>query len=179
LEWKKRFLKVSITKEEDKITPDGYDWVEFMISTNPGEPLKPLAKIVSGGEMSRIMLAFKTILAEVDEIPTLIFDEIDVGISGKIANVVGEKMVTISRSRQVICVTHLPQIAAMADNHYKIEKKYIGSGEQTRTYVEKLDMDSRTKEIAMMIGGKDITPISLKHAQELLLAANNFKVNKK
>lgn len=175
----KAVFKVSITKEEDKITPDGYDWVEFMISTNPGEPLKPLAKIVSGGEMSRIMLAFKTILAEVDEIPTLIFDEIDVGISGKIANVVGEKMVTISRSRQVICVTHLPQIAAMADNHYKIEKKYIGSGEQTRTYVEKLDMDSRTKEIAMMIGGKDITPISLKHAQELLLAANNFKVNKK
>ena len=174
----KAVFKVFITIGEDKITPEGYDWVEFMISTNPGEPLKPLAKIVSGGEMSRIMLAFKTILAEVDEIPTLIFDEIDVGISGKIANAVGEKMVTISRSRQVICVTHSPQIAAMADNHYKIEKKYIDSGEQTRTHVERLDINSRKEEIAMMIGGKDITSTSLKHAQELLLAASNYKINK-
>lgn len=157
----------------NKVSPEGYDWIEFMISTNPGEPLKPLAKIVSGGEMSRIMLAFKTILAEVDEIPTLIFDEIDVGISGKIAHVVGEKMGAISRSRQVICVTHLPQIAAMADNHYRIEKKYIG--ETTRTFVTNLDKNSRKEEIARMIGGKDITPISLEHAKELLLTAYNYK----
>jgi len=160
---------------KDRISPEGYDWVEFMISTNPGEPLKPLAKIVSGGEMSRIMLAFKTILAEIDEIPTLIFDEIDVGISGKIAHVVGEKMVTISRSRQVICVTHLPQIAAMADSHFRISKKYIGEGNYTRTCVEHLDINSRKEEIAKMIGGKNITAISLEHANELLLAASNYK----
>ena len=125
----------------NRLTPNGYDIIEFMISTNPGEPVKPLSKIISGGEMSRIMLAFKTILAQVDNIPTLIFDEIDVGISGRIAHVVGEKMGNISRSRQVICVTHLPQIAAMADSHYKIEKLYIDK--HTRTIAIKLDNRQR------------------------------------
>ena len=120
----------------DRITPSGYDRIEFLISTNPGEPVKPLSKIVSGGEMSRIMLAFKTILAQVDDIPTLIFDEIDVGISGRIAHVIGEKMGRISRTRQVICVTHLPQIAAMADVHYKVQKEVVAG--HTRTTVRRL-----------------------------------------
>jgi DNA repair protein RecN (Recombination protein N) len=110
----------------NRITSSGYDRIEFLLSTNPGEPVKPLSKIVSGGEMSRIMLAFKTILAQVDDIPTLIFDEIDVGTSGRIAHVIGEKMGNISRTRQVICVTHLPQIAAMADVHYKVQKEVVG-----------------------------------------------------
>ena len=138
------------SKIKGRLTAKGYDSVEFMISTNPGEPVKPLSKIISGGEMSRIMLAFKTIFAQVDNIPTLIFDEIDVGIGGRIAHVVGEKMGSIAHSRQVICITHLPQIAAMADIHYKIEKRYID--QHTRTTVRKLDDSKRVEEIANMTG---------------------------
>lgn len=157
----------------DRLTPNGYDIIEFMISTNPGEPVKPLSKIISGGEMSRIMLAFKTILAQVDNIPTLIFDEIDVGISGRIAHVVGEKMGNISRSRQVICVTHLPQIAAMADNHYKIEKLYVG--EYTRTMASKLDKRQRQEEIARMTGGRTLSKANMEHASELIRMAQEYK----
>ncbi len=156
-----------------RLTPKGYDIVEFMISTNPGEPVKPLSKIISGGEMSRIMLAFKTILAQLDDIPTLIFDEIDVGISGRIAHVVAEKMGSISRSRQVICVTHLPQIAAMADNHYKIEKQY--SDHHTRTTVSRLDEKGRQEEIARMTGGKSLSKANLEHSLELIRMAQEFK----
>lgn len=157
----------------DRLTPNGYDIIEFMISTNPGEPVKPLSKIISGGEMSRIMLAFKTILAQVDNIPTLIFDEIDVGISGRIAHVVGEKMGNISRSRQVICVTHLPQIAAMADNHYKIKKLYVG--EYTRTMASKLDKRQRQEEIARMTGGRTLSKANMEHASELIRMAQEYK----
>ena len=157
----------------EKLTTNGYDIVEFMISTNLGEPVKPLWKIISGGEMSRIMLAFKTILAQVDNIPTLIFDEIDVGISGRIAHVVGEKMGRLSRSRQVICVTHLPQIAAMADNHYKIEKQY--ADQHTRTMVNRLDDRGRQEEIARMTGGKTLSKANLEHSQELIRMAQEFK----
>ena len=157
----------------DRLTPNGYDIIEFMISTNPGEPVKPLSKIISGGEMSRIMLAFKTILAQVDNIPTLIFDEIDVGISGRIAHVVGEKMGNISRSRQVICVTHLPQIAAMADSHYKIEKLYVG--EYTRTVANKLDERQRQEEIARMTGGRTLSKVNMEHASELIRMAQEYK----
>jgi DNA repair protein RecN (Recombination protein N) len=158
---------------KDRLTPNGYDMIEFMISTNPGEPVKPLSKIVSGGEMSRIMLAFKTILAQVDDIPTLIFDEIDVGISGNIAHVVGEKMGNISRTRQVICVTHLPQIAAMADSHYKIEKLYMDK--HTRTIANKLNNKQRQEEIARMTGGKTLSKINMKHASELIRMAQEYK----
>ncbi|NLN41254.1 MAG: DNA repair protein RecN, partial [Clostridiales bacterium] len=157
----------------NRLTPNGYDIIEFMISTNPGEPVKPLSKIISGGEMSRIMLAFKTILAQVDNIPTLIFDEIDVGISGRIAHVVGEKMGNISRSRQVICVTHLPQIAAMADSHYKIEKLYIDK--HTRTIAIKLDNRQRQEEIARMTGGKILSKANMEHASELIRMAQEYK----
>ena len=157
----------------DRITPSGYDRIEFLISTNPGEPVKPLSKIVSGGEMSRIMLAFKTILAQVDDIPTLIFDEIDVGISGRIAHVIGEKMGRISRTRQVICVTHLPQIAAMADVHYKVQKEVVAG--HTRTTVRRLDEAGRQEEIAKMSGGKELTRTSMEHALELIQTAWEHK----
>ncbi|HZJ83511.1 MAG TPA: DNA repair protein RecN [Clostridia bacterium] len=162
-----------LEKIKKRITSHGYDRVEFMISTNPGEPVKPLSKIISGGEMSRIMLAFKTILAENDDIPTLIFDEIDVGISGAIAHVVGEKMGNISRSHQIICVTHLPHIAAMADNHYKIQKQYTAG--HTRTMVEKLNDRESQEEIAKMTGGKTLSQASMDHALELMNSAQNFK----
>lgn len=151
------------------ITRNGYDDVEFLISPNPGEPIKPLAKIISGGEMSRLMLAFKTILGDLDEIPTMIFDEIDVGISGRTAQKVAEKIGGISRNRQVICVTHLPQIASMADCHFAIEKKL--SEEHTRTNVSKLDIQERKEEIARMIGGSNLTSLSLEHAGELIKSA--------
>jgi DNA repair protein RecN (Recombination protein N) len=155
------------------ITRNGYDEVVFLISPNPGEPLKPLAKIISGGEMSRLMLAFKTILGDLDEIPTMIFDEIDVGISGRTAQKVAEKIRGISRNRQVICVTHLPQIASMADCHFIIEKKL--SEEHTRTSVSKLNIQERKEEIARMIGGSKLTSLSLEHAAELIELAMQQK----
>lgn len=161
------------SKIKGRLTAKGYDSVEFMISTNPGEPVKPLSKIISGGEMSRIMLAFKTIFAQVDNIPTLIFDEIDVGIGGRIAHVVGEKMGSIAHSRQVICITHLPQIAAMADIHYKIEKRYID--QHTRTTVRKLDDSKRVEEIANMTGGKNLSKANLEHSIELINMAQEYK----
>ncbi|MBM7581306.1 DNA repair protein RecN (Recombination protein N) [Caldicoprobacter guelmensis] len=155
------------------ITPQGFDRVEFLISPNPGEPLKPLAKIISGGEMSRVMLAFKTVLAEKDDIPTLIFDEIDTGISGRIASAVAEKMNALSRSHQVICITHLPQIAVMADRHYKIEKRVCDG--RTVTQVNLLDDKGRQMEIAKLIGGAEVSNIGLEHAQELIDAARKVK----
>nr|WP_242855910.1 hypothetical protein [Ruminiclostridium josui] len=175
LEMKNARFKVNIVIDEAKnnFTKNGLDNVEFLISSNVGEPLKPLSKIASGGEMSRIMLAIKTILANVDEIPTLIFDEIDTGISGKAAQKVGEKLSYISRTHQVICVTHLSQLACMADNHLYIEKN--SNGENTYTTVRILDKKGRIQEIARIIGGSDITSIAYKHAEELLLAAENFK----
>jgi len=159
--------------EDDVFTEDGVDTVEFMISTNPGEPLKPLVKIVSGGEVSRIMLALKTILAKTDEIPVLIFDEADVGISGRIAQVVAEKMNAVSKYHQVICVTHLPQIAAMADAHFKAKKVFIE--DRTITLVQRLDEDQRQEEIAKMIGTNTLTKLSLEHAKELIDRAQVFK----
>lgn len=154
---------------ELKFSAKGIDKVEFMISANLGEPLKPLSKIVSGGEMSRIMLALKTILAHIDNIPTLIFDEIDTGISGITAQIVGEKLYDIANNRQVICITHLPQIAAMADVHFLIEKK---SGKNiTKTSVDKLDNNKRLYELGRLLGG-EITEITLKHAAEMIDIAN-------
>ena len=153
-----------------KYSQNGLDRVEFLISANAGEPLKPLSRIASGGEMSRIMLAIKTILAEVDKIPTMIFDEIDMGISGKAAQKVGEKLSYISLGHQAICVTHLAQIACRADNHYLIEK--ITEKETTKTIVSRLNDDNIVKEIARLIGGAVNSDTSLKFAEEML---NNAK----
>lgn len=175
LEMKNSSFKVelSFNKQEKYFSKNGLNSAEFLISSNAGEPLKPLSRIVSGGEMSRIMLAIKTILANVDAIPTLIFDEIDTGISGKAAQKVGEKLSYISRTHQVLCVTHLSQLACMADNHLYIEKS--SDGENTYTAVRKLDHKGRVQEIARIIGGSDITPLALKHSEELIEAAELFK----
>lgn len=179
LEMKNSKFKVDIeyndTADENgiKFTRNGLDKVEFLISPNLGEPLKPLAKIASGGEMSRVMLAIKNILAEVDKIPTMIFDEIDTGISGKAAQKVGEKLAGISEGHQVICVTHLAQIACMADNNYLIEK--VSNNSSTNTNVIMLDRDGKIREIARLIGGTFTTDTSLKYAEELINSSKIIK----
>ena len=153
-------------------TPDmdffehGLDAVEMMLSTNPGEPLKPLRKVASGGELSRITLAFKSLAADMDENIAMIFDEIDTGISGRISSVVGAKMRSISKGHQVICVTHSPQIAAMADIHYLIEKEQ--GLHHTRTNVRLLDKEEHIREIARIAGGATITDQTLAYARDLV-----------
>lgn len=169
---KTKFL-VDINSDRKYVSSDGFDSIEFLISPNPGEPLRPLTKIVSGGEMARIMLAFKTILADIDDIPTLIFDEIDVGISGNIAKVVAQKMAIISKSHQLICVTHLPQIAAMADRHFTIEK-YTDNG-RTYTIAKVLSDGERQYELAKMAGGTELSKLSLEHALELIKNSEKYK----
>ena len=154
-------------------TAAGRDFAEFMISFNVGEDLRPISKVASGGEISRFMLAFKTILADTDEIETLVFDEIDTGISGIAAQNVGEKLSDIATKKQIICITHLPQIAANADTHYCIEKKT--DGERTFTIVEKLDADGRKREISRLISGKQITEKTIEHAKEILSLAEEYK----
>lgn len=155
------------------VGPAGRDRVEFLLSPNPGEPLKPLVKIVSGGEMSRIMLAIKVVLARVDGVPTLIFDEIDAGISGRAAQAVSEKLSLLSAESQVLCVTHLPQIAAMADDHFLISKEEADG--RTITRVLSLDDEGRILEIARMIGGSDLTRLTLDHAGEMVGRAHSTK----
>jgi DNA repair protein RecN (Recombination protein N) len=152
---------------------DGLDMVEFYISTNRGEPTKPLRKVASGGEVSRIMLALKTVSADRGGIPTMIFDEIDTGISGHIAQVVAEKLAVLSRGRQVVCVTHLPQIASMGDRHFLISK--ASDETATRTSLTALDGDGRVREIARLTGGG--SGASLMHAAELLAQASAFKTS--
>lgn len=154
-------------------TSNGYDEVEFLISTNPGETPKPLGKIASGGELSRIMLALKTVLANNDEIETLIFDEIDTGISGRTAQKVSEKMNLIGRNHQVICITHLPQIAAMADTHFLIEKT-VESG-RTTSKIHRLPQEESVAELARMLGGVSITETVLENAKEMKELAAKIK----
>ncbi len=144
---------------------NGLDDVEFLLSTNPGEPLKPLEKVASGGELSRIMLAFKAIFAQNDEIGTLIFDEVDTGVSGRTAAMVGDKMVHIADARQVICITHLPQIAALADAHFLVEKN--DDGKHTRTSVRRLTLEERREQVAQMMGGGN-EGYAFDHAAELI-----------
>jgi DNA repair protein RecN (Recombination protein N) len=151
----------------------GWDRVEFLFSPNPGEPLKPLAKIVSGGEMSRIMLALKVILARVDGVPTLVFDEVDTGISGRAAQAVAEKLARIGGDRQVLCVTHLPQVAAMADAHFLIAKQTEGG--RTRTHLSELDLSGRAEELARMIGGAEVSAVTLEAARDMLQRADHLK----
>lgn len=170
------FLDVDFQVDFQKLpsyTAEGYDEVCFLISTNPGEPLKPLPDIASGGELSRIMLAIKSILARVDTIDTLIFDEIDVGISGRTAQMVSEKMSHIARNHQVIAITHLPQIAAMADSHYYIEKK--AEDLSTKTSITKLSKEESIRELARMLGGVEITQRVLESAREMKDMAEKVK----
>ena len=148
---------------------EGTDIVEFLITTNRGEPLKPLSKIASGGEMSRIMLAFKKIIGDYDHIPTMIFDEIDSGISGIAASVVGRKLLEISRRHQIICITHLPQIAAYGTSNYRIWKH--SDDVMTYTSVDPLSDEEKVREIARLLGGENITPTTLASAKELIEAS--------
>ena len=158
-------------------TENGFDEIEYEISTNPGESLKPLGKIVSGGELSRIMLALKAILADRDQIETLIFDEIDTGISGRTAQKVSEKMAVIGHHHQVLCITHLPQIAAMADSHFEIEK-HIRENETT-TQIHTLDEENSVRELARLLGGAQITDAVLENAQEMKKLAEEYKTRMK
>src|SRR6266487_2826476 len=152
----------------------GIDRVQFLIAPNPGEPFKPLTKIASGGETSRLMLALKTILAAADATPTLIFDEIDAGISGRSSQIVGEKLWQLTRNHQVICVTHLPQIAAFADTHYNVNKQILDN--RTITIVNELRPEQRVRELAHIMGG-NVTEFSMKSAEEMLARASLWKEN--
>lgn len=162
------FLDVVFTMEFHKLenyTALGTDDAEFMISTNPGEPVKPLEKVASGGELSRIMLAIKTVMADADEISTLIFDEIDSGISGRTAQMVSEKMNFLGKNHQIICITHLPQIAAMADSHFLIEKSV--EHQSTISRIHRLDEENSIMELARMLGGVEITDKVIESAREM------------
>ncbi len=163
-------VRFIVHHEQVKPGPNGADEIEFLISANPGEPPRPLAKIASGGELSRIMLAIKNVLSGSDEIGTLIFDEIDTGVSGRAAQKIALKLKQVSAGRQVICVTHLAQIAAQADCHLLIQKTV--RDDQTYTQVDALDFEGRKRELARIMGGMDeITPLQLQSAEELLRAA--------
>ena len=144
----------------------GCDRIQFLVSANKGEPPKPMSKIASGGELSRILLAIKTVLSGKDKVHTLIFDEVDTGISGAAANKVGQKLKQVSQNRQVLCITHLAQMAALADHHLLIEKHV--EEERTFTQVQELDFDGRKREVARIIGGDQITDLQLKMAEEML-----------
>ncbi|MDD5901381.1 MAG: DNA repair protein RecN [Lachnospiraceae bacterium] len=173
------FLEVrfEIRFERADYSENGFDIAEFYIATNPGEAVKPLIRVASGGELSRIMLALKSVFADRDEIPTLIFDEIDTGISGRTAQMVSEKMATISGNRQLFCITHLPQIASMADTHFLIEKST--DGVKTVTKIERLEPEGSVKELARMLGGASITDAVLENAREMKeLAAKKKKMEK-
>lgn len=165
-------FKVNFTKK-DNFSANGNDNIEFLIATNPGEELKPLSKIASGGEISRIMLAFKSILAENDEIPCLVFDEVDSGISGRTAQIVGEKISNLSKGRQIICISHLPQIAALGDTHFLIFKK-VKNG-RVISNVKRLDESDRIDELARLLGGVDLTETTRMHASEMLSMAKKSK----
>lgn len=148
------------------VKSNGQDRVEFFVSANPGEDCKPIVKIASGGELSRIMLALKSVIADKDRIDVLVFDEIDIGISGRIAEAVGRKIKKLSKSHQIICVTHLPQIAGFADKHFSVRKK-IKNGE-TFAFLQELDYENRIRELAYLLGGEKITGAALKNARELI-----------
>ena len=164
LDMKNVVFKVNF--EQSTFNQSGQDDVEFMISFNLGEDIKPIYKVASGGEMSRFMLAFKTILADIDGIDTLVFDEIDTGISGIAAQIVGEKLSNIGKKKQIICITHLPQIAANADTHYCIEKSTANN--RTFTTIKKLDHNQKRDEIARLIAGSNITEKTIEHASEII-----------
>lgn len=157
---------IEIDGKKYKIGPKGIDDIEFMISPNVGERLRPLARIVSGGEVSRIMLALKSILSEVDQVPTLIFDEIDNGVGARLGEVIAQKLKVLSKKRQVICVTHLPQIACRAGRHFYIEKYILNN--QTGIRLKEMEGKERVKEIARMLDGSQMSEITIQHAQKML-----------
>lgn len=172
-DFKVQFETAIDTDGDYLFSPNGIDIIEFLISTNKGEPLKPLSKIASGGEISRIMLAFKRIIADFDEISTMIFDEIDSGISGSTASVVGKKLIEISKNHQVLCITHLPQIAAMGDHNYQIKKHTQDT--VTHTVLNQLNKKETIDEISRMLGGEIISPAAKKNAEDMIVHAQKMK----
>ena len=166
-------IRFAVDFAEKPLDGDGMDAVRFLMSANTGEALRPIHKIASGGELARIMLAMKNVLSEQDHVGTMVFDEVDTGVSGRAAQKVAEKMARISRSKQVLCVTHLPQLAAMADTHFSVEK-----GEKNgRTYTEvrRLEREQRRQELARLTGGSHVSQTMLDGAEELLEQAEAFR----
>ena len=178
-------FEVSLTREEAEdgiplpdektyaFNSEGVDVVEFMASTNPGEPVKPITRIASTGEISRFTLALKCALSEVDSIPILIFDEIDIGVGGRSGEIIGKKLWTLAQNRQVICVTHLSQIAAFADANYNVHKEE--SGARTVSLLQPLEGEERTREIAVMLAGPQYTEVSLTDARAVMQKAETWK----
>ena len=169
----KAVFELRIDSGREIFHKNGSDKVEFYISTNPGEPLKPLSKIASGGEMSRIMLALKSIFSKHQGVTSIIFDEVDTGVSGRVAQAIAEKIFNVSTGSQVLCISHLPQVAAMADTHLYIAK-VIKNG-RTKTSVTPLPIAEKVKEIGRMISGVEITDLTKQHAEELLQLAQKMK----
>jgi len=168
-------IRFAICFTEQALAENGADQVRFLMSANVGEELRPIHKIASGGELARIMLAMKNVLSEQDQVGTLVFDEVDTGVSGRAAQKVAEKMARISRRKQVLCVTHLPQLAAMADTHFSVEK-----GERdgrTYTAVQRLDREQRRQELARLTGGSHVSQTILDGAEELLAEAEKFRAS--
>lgn len=160
-------------EKEKQLQAQGIDQVEFYLTTNPGEPLKPLVKVASGGELSRILLALKSIFSRSQQMTSIIFDEVDTGVSGRVAQAIAEKILNIARSSQVLCITHLPQVAAAADNQYLIQKQ-VQDG-RTSTTVLPLDENQRVEEVARMLAGAEITDLTIKHAQELITTLGQLR----
>ncbi|MBI5200937.1 MAG: DNA repair protein RecN [Elusimicrobia bacterium] len=159
-------VAVSVELEDGSFGPTGADRIEFQIAANAGEGLKSLKAVASGGELSRVMLALKTVLARADRVPVLVFDEVDAGVGGSVARAVGERLAGLGRARQVLCVTHLPQVAGFAERHFHVSKATVAG--RTNARVETLEGDKRLKALAVMMGGRDASAASLKHARELL-----------
>lgn len=166
-------IRFEVSFDTKDMDTTGIDEVRFLMSANVGEELKPINKIASGGELARIMLAMKNVLSEQDHVGTMVFDEVDTGVSGRAAQKVAEKMARISRKKQVLCVTHLPQLAAMADNHFSVEKGEIDN--RTYTKVQQLDRAQRQQELARLTGGTHVSDVMLRGAEELLIEAESFK----
>lgn len=164
---------IEVQGVKQHVDAKGMDQVEFLISPNPGEPLRPLAKVASGGELSRVMLAIKAILAGTDQVGTLIFDEVDTGVSGRAAQAIAEKLARVSQSRQVLCITHLPQVASLADAHFMIIKEM--SDNETKTSVSLMDEQERVTELARMLGGAEVTQKTEEHAREMILLGKQRK----
>ncbi|WP_459481905.1 DNA repair protein RecN [Clostridium saccharoperbutylacetonicum] len=166
-------MEISVLRQ-DEFNEKGFDEVAFLISTNPGEPLMPLEKVLSGGELSRIMLALKCVFAEKDEIPTLIFDEIDTGISGAVAQRVGEKMYQLSKTHQILCITHLPQIAVLSDYHYFVMKNV--KNDKTFTEIKILEKEEKELEICKMLAGDEVTEATLNNVKEMIKISEIKKI---
>ena len=172
LEMEKAKFKIRID-QKNQLGVDGWDDVEFMFTANEGEDIMPLAKIGSGGELSRVMLALKVVFGNADSIGTFVFDEIDTGISGRTAQKVAEKMYKVAKTKQILCITHLPQIAAMADNHYMIEK--VSQKGRTKTNIKLLKKNETVRDIARLMAGTEVTEMSVNAAREMKELANKFK----